>query len=38
VSPTMEFNLVQYSTDMFLKENGYSKRIEIKQSEIPVRF
>lgn len=38
VSPTMELKLVQYSTDKLLIENGYSKRIEIKQSEIPVRF
>ena len=38
VSPTMEFELVEYSTQSFLEENVYEHDIEIKQSEIPIRY
>ncbi|WP_366924639.1 DUF2971 domain-containing protein [Metallumcola ferriviriculae] len=38
VSPTMEFQLVKYSTQIFLEENGYVHNIDIKQSGIPIRY
>lgn len=38
ISPTMEFGLVEYSTQHFLKESGYKHDIEIQQSEIPIRY